>query len=644
MLKRLSWLAIMLVAMMGFWGCSDDTTTPTGDTAFEVMVDAAIEYVNDSADCPGVVSAQTVFDNLDDYTVIDIRGEADYMNGHIPGAYHSTFGTILGDLANTIPSDKPYVVACYTGQSAGHIKIAMEMMGYEEVQSLLWGMSAWSSLVTGTNWATTTMVDDALLVPELTNNNGDLVVNDFPVLTENATTVVADRVAVMLAAGFQGIAYSAIMDNLDDYFVVNYFGLADYEGTGDYGVPGHIPGAFQFTPYASLGADEMLENLPTDKTIVVYCWTGQHSSQITAYLNMLGYDAKSLKYGSNNLFYSDLTGHKWSAGNVMDFALEVGAPATGDFATLAAAGVEYVNDNTDCPGVVSAQTVFDNLDDYTVIDIRGLADYDAGHIPGAYHSGYATIIDDLATTIPSDKPYVVACYTGQSAGHIKLAMEMMGYEDVQSLLWGMSAWSPLVTGTNWATTTMVDDALVNPETLNNNGDLVWEGFPAVTGTLEERIDAVLAAGFQGVAYSAIMDNLDDYFVVNYFGLADYEGTGDYGVPGHIPGAFQYTPYASLDVDQLLGFLPTDQTIVVYCWTGQHSSQITAYLNMLGYDAKSLKYGSNNLFYSDLTGHKWSAGNVMNFELEVTPRLFINEFIASNDTGLQDDFGNFDDWR
>ncbi|MBT7311794.1 hypothetical protein HN843_08525, partial [bacterium] len=52
MLKRLSWLAIMLVAMMGFWGCSDDTTTPTGDTAFEVMVDAAIEYVNDSADCP----------------------------------------------------------------------------------------------------------------------------------------------------------------------------------------------------------------------------------------------------------------------------------------------------------------------------------------------------------------------------------------------------------------------------------------------------------------------------------------------------------------------------------------------------------------------------------------------------------------
>ena len=170
---------------------------------------------------------------------------------------------------------------------------------------------------------------------------------------------------------------------------------------------------------------------------------------------------------------------------------------------------------------------------------------------------------------------------------------------------------------------MVADALAAPETTNNNGLLEWEGFPAVTGTLEERVNAVLAAGFQGVAYSEIMDNLDDYFVVNYFGQADYEGTGSAGVPGHIPGAFQYTPYASLDVDQLLGFLPTDQTIVVYCWTGQHSSQITAYLNMLGYDAKSLKYGSNNLFHSNLTGHKWSAAQVMDFPLVATAVLALN---------------------
>mgnify|MGYP002064785740 CR=1 FL=1 len=65
---------------------------------------------------------------------------------------------------------------------------------------------------------------------------------------------------------------------------------------------GHIPGAFQFTPYQSLGIDQMLANIPTDHPIVVYGWTGQHSSQLVAYLNMLGYEAYSLVFGANALF------------------------------------------------------------------------------------------------------------------------------------------------------------------------------------------------------------------------------------------------------------------------------------------------------------------------------------------------------
>jgi rhodanese-related sulfurtransferase len=126
----------------------------------------------------------------------------------------------------------------------------------------------------------------------------------------------------MLAADFKAINYADIRDNLSSYFILNYFGQSDYEGTNtDSGVPGHIPGAFQFTPYQSLGIDQMLENLPTDKTIVVYCWTGQHSSQVTAYLNMLGYDAVSMKFGSNNLFHTALDAHKWN-GTSNNFPME----------------------------------------------------------------------------------------------------------------------------------------------------------------------------------------------------------------------------------------------------------------------------------------------------------------------------------
>ena len=319
MQKRWIWLALMLVATMALWGCSDDdsTTAPpiVTETAFEAMAAAGAAYINDSGACPGVLLATTLNTNLGDYTVIDIRAQGDYDAGHIPGAYHSSLATLIADLA-TFPDTKPYVIACKTGQTAGHAKIAMELLGYGDVYSLKFGMCDWNSSISGA-WDGNTADNLVNPDPETTNNNGSLTTHDFPSITGN----VATRVAGMLTAGFKAVSYADIRNNLGDYFIMNYFGQADYEGTGTAGVPGHISGAFQFTPYASLGIDEMLENLPTDKQIVVYCWTGQHSSQVTAYLNMLGYDAVSLKFGSNNLFHTDLSGHKWG-GTSNNFTLE----------------------------------------------------------------------------------------------------------------------------------------------------------------------------------------------------------------------------------------------------------------------------------------------------------------------------------
>jgi rhodanese-related sulfurtransferase len=620
--KRWTWMLLILIALVAFAGCSDDddpVTPPPAASAFDTMVKAGSDYINNSGDCPGVLNAQDLNDDLASYTVIDIRQPGHFAEGHIPGAFNSSLGTLLDDLASkSIPSGKPYVVACYSGQSAGHAKIAMELMGYTDVYSLLFGMCSWSPSTSG-SWENNT--GDNLTNPETEPANGNLIVHDFPVLTGDANTIVATQVTAMLTAGFKGVMYDAIKDDLTDYFIINYFGEADYLGQGEAGVPGHIPGAFQFTPYASLGKDQMLNNLPTDKTIVVYCWTGQHSSQITAYLNMLGYDAVSLAFGSNNLFHTALTAHKWTSAQINDFELEVGAPATPAFSAMAAAGATYLNDSADCPGVLNAQDLNDDLASFTVIDIRQLGDYDAGNIDGAYHSSLGTLMDDLETTIPTDKPYVLACYSGQSAGHAKIAMELMGYDDVYSLLFGMSSWNAATAG-SWNNNT--GDTLTNPETTPNNGDLVMNAYPVLTEdeatVVEDRVDAMLAGGFKGVSYDAIKDNLEDYFVLNYFGEADYLGTGEAGTPGHIPGAFQFTPYASMGIDQMLGNIPADKTVVVYCWTGQHSSQVTAYLNMLGYDAVSLKFGSNNLFHTLLTAHKWSAAQINDFPLVATPAL------------------------
>jgi rhodanese-related sulfurtransferase len=325
MLKRHTWMLMMLlIALVAFTGCSDDDdpVTPTPTNNFSAVANAVGTILNDNTVTPGVISATDLFNAQQNkvpmYTVLDVRGETDYGNGHIPGAINTSLGSLIADLGSgKIPTDKPFAVACYTGQAAGHAKIALEMLGYE-AKSLLWGMSSWSPNVTGTKWSEVEKCKSLLANPETTNNNGDLVAQDYPNYTETLET----RVAGMLANGFQGIGYDTIKEDLGSYFIMNYWGEADYLGTGTYGTTGHIPGAYQFTPYSSLHMDGMLNNLPTDKTIVVYCWTGQHSSQVTAALNTMGYTAKSLTYGANQLMWSNLTGHKWSDTNVKDYALE----------------------------------------------------------------------------------------------------------------------------------------------------------------------------------------------------------------------------------------------------------------------------------------------------------------------------------
>jgi rhodanese-related sulfurtransferase len=53
-------------------------------------------------------------------------------------------------------------------------------------------------------------------------------------------------------------------------------------------------------------ADNTILNLNPDETVVTYCWTGQTSSMVTAYLNVIGYNALSLSFGINGMRYDEL--------------------------------------------------------------------------------------------------------------------------------------------------------------------------------------------------------------------------------------------------------------------------------------------------------------------------------------------------
>lgn len=71
------------------------------------------------------------------------------------------------------------------------------------------------------------------------------------------------------------------------YYIIDYRSLTHFDHA-------HIAGAHQMA-LASLV--DNLATLPTDKTILNVCYTGQTASTATAILNLLGYDAQNLKFG-----------------------------------------------------------------------------------------------------------------------------------------------------------------------------------------------------------------------------------------------------------------------------------------------------------------------------------------------------------
>lgn len=305
MKKGIKWtLLIILVALVVLTGCKK-SPQEAEETSFETL---STYLKNNNLDLTDILSdwiipAATV-DSIgtDNYYIMDIRSSDDYNDGHIAGAVNSSLGDILTDAGNS--GGKPIVVACYTGQGAGHAVCALRLSGYSDAKVLKWGMSSWhadfdkwsanidSFAVGHTNWTT-----DA---------TASMVEFDPPDISSSATNganILVEQVDKMLSEGFKGINATDVVDSPADYFINNYW------AEGDVNTYGHIVGAYRI--FEDLDIDG-LKYLNPDETIVTYCWTGQTSSVVTAYLTVLGYDAKSLKFGANAMIYSELQSHIWT--------------------------------------------------------------------------------------------------------------------------------------------------------------------------------------------------------------------------------------------------------------------------------------------------------------------------------------------
>lgn len=282
---------------------------------------------------------------------------------------------------------------------------------------------------------------------------------------------------------------------------------------------------------------------------------------------------------------------------------------------------DYVN--TELPSIILASEVrtLNATGDVYIVDIRSAEDFETGHIPNANNVAVSDIITHLdnANLSGIDKIAVV-CYTGQTAGYATTLLRLVGYDNAFSMKFGMCSWNEAFAG-KWknnignAFATQFTDAVTEkgPE-----GELpiLSTGYETGQDILEARVNELLTSPNEGfgaakITNQAVFNNPENYYIVNYW------PTDHYDDPGHIPGAIQYTPKSSLALSASLKTLPTDKTIVVYCYTGQTSAFLTAYLRLIGYDAKSLLFGANGMIYDNMAeiGHRFSDGAIMGYEYE-----------------------------
>lgn len=219
-------------------------------------------------------------------------------------------------------------------------------------------------------------------------------------------------------------------ENPDAVFWVDLRSAEDY-------AKGHIVGAVNI-PFAQLG--DHLDVLPTNKQIILQCYSGQTSAQATALAQMLGFNAVSFRGGMN---------FGWAPLELGEDTLEMEenplpaakAPSLDEAGQIVWDAVKAYfppdKNNIIAPADLLA-LVEENPDAITVLDIRSADDYAAGHIETAKHIAFKQVGANI-DQVPTNRPVYVTCYTGQTAGITIAPMRIMGYNAI-SLNRGMTGW------------------------------------------------------------------------------------------------------------------------------------------------------------------------------------------------------------
>jgi rhodanese-related sulfurtransferase/predicted small lipoprotein YifL len=542
-MKRFLIALLVIVMVFSIVGCSEkaqddattdtDTDTPAEDTPSEGSGDAVADAANAyfaNLDGNNIIEWADLFAMIeagDEPFILSIRQQDVYDEGHIEGAYLASWGADLASKVSMLPTDVPVYVYCYSGQTAGQAIALMRMLGIEAY-----------SVKTGFNFGATAVEGYEDYLSTTANELPDAGAEfDLDVLAfvEEYLNSVADN------ANFQiPPADAKTQIESGDVTFVDIRSAEDFEAA-------HVEGAINI-PYGQ-GMQDSFADLPTDSKIIVTCYTGQTAGQTIAIMRALGYDAYSLQFG--------IKGAKgW-------ITMVKAAAATDYFASFEA------------NPMISPADLFTKMDageDLFILSIRQQDVYNEGHLKGAYLASWGADLAEKVAMLPTDVPVYVYCYTGQTAGQTVALLRMLGI-DAYSIQSGYNSGVMAVEGY---------EAYIET-TANELPDAGAEFDPFLLSAVVEYFNGVEA----NASYKISLEDAKAAVEAGGVTVLDIRQAEDYAA-GHVEGAINL-PFGK-GMQESFGDLPTDQQIIVACYSGQTAGQTTAVLRMLGYNAVSMHLG------------------------------------------------------
>lgn len=286
--------------------------------------------------------------------------------------------------------------------------------------------------------------------------------------------------------------------------------------------------------------------------------------------------------------------------------------------------------NTDPYDIIRSATQIRNVEGmYLYLDIRTPEEFTFGHIPGARNLNISELIDTLSLiNYRRYKRVTVVSKTGHKAAYAASLLRIYGFANILSLDYGMGQWhadfsEPWINARSdsywWSSYNRV--AYAKPKVGNKLPALnVDDPSLSTKEILRRRIRELLTdAAFENCltsieelddSYSLITREYDEKFIICFAeqDLYNYTYTFRNVAPpvtrgGHPPGAVMYSSLQDFKGSVDLLSLPLTREITIYDYNGQSSAILTAYLRLLGYDAKFLKFGAVSMFYNKLRFHR-----------------------------------------